>query len=199
MDCIKCGATIPEGELFCEDCSLNQIKTKQDDLLGIHIPHPKGRMQTPKEKPLPITRMADYGKEDKRKPLRKALVVTIVLLLACLVFMAWQFMEIHYERQDMKTREASIAALETELQELHRYIEEKEKEYTNLQTTLADRQLKITELEGKLETADTDRTALQAKVDQLTRENEALKARIEAQKAQLQDLRDQLDDALKIG
>jgi hypothetical protein len=123
--------TIPEGELFCEDCSLNRIKPKQDDLPGLHIPHPKGRMQTPKEKPLPVTRVVDYGSEEKRRFLRRALAITVVLLLGCVVLMAWQFTEIHYEREDMQNREASIAALETELDELHRYIEEKEKEYAH--------------------------------------------------------------------
>ena len=46
--CIKCGKEIPDGELFCLECSLNPGSTAFEQAHGSeHHIVPKGRMQTP--------------------------------------------------------------------------------------------------------------------------------------------------------
>ena len=77
--CIKCGAPVPDGELFCEQCAQNG---------GIAQPHPAplpiGRMQTP---PRPAPRPARRAPEpDAKHPsghaARVFAVCCVLLLLA---------------------------------------------------------------------------------------------------------------------
>ena len=43
--CVKCGRQIPEGELFCAECSLNPGAAEMQPRETVQIPG--GRMQTP--------------------------------------------------------------------------------------------------------------------------------------------------------
>ena len=62
--CIKCGKEIPDGELFCVECSLNPGSSLFEEEVEKR-PAPKGRMQTPQ----PVKRVFIPKANGKRRPL----------------------------------------------------------------------------------------------------------------------------------
>jgi len=103
VNCIKCGKQIPEGELFCIECSLNPLDLTFDEprQSAPRYPAPKGRMQTPQ----PVKRPAPQPVGPQRPPakggkssktgkksggnggLKAALAIVSVLLAASLGFL----------------------------------------------------------------------------------------------------------------
>lgn len=156
MTCIKCGKEIPDGELFCAECSLNPSASVFDkEQSGERFPAPKGRMQTP----VPVRRAAPQPvmgpmPEDRRRGgsrgLKAALAIVSLLLAAVVGLVAWQYGNFRVQRSRLLVKEADLVIREQELDSLNEEIQNLTDQLDDANTVIADRDLRIQELESQL-------------------------------------------------
>lgn len=199
MNCIKCGKEIPDGELFCQTCSLNRTPNPEAEHISHRIPAPTGQMQ----KPVPVKRtapqmMGPQVKAPRRVGLGTALIIVSVLLAASLGFLAWQYGNIFVERNRLRTREDAIVAQEQEVEALQQQIEQLTAELNETEQMLAARNETIKDLEAKLSGSQSsqtqsefDLTNAQTQLDQLTEENRQLLAMAEDLEAQISSMEEE--------
>lgn len=208
MNCIKCGKEIPDGELFCVECSLNLPTDRQAVSEAPRSAAPQRRMQ----KPVPVRRTAPQMvgpqvQAPRRTGLRTALVIVSLLLAASLGFLAWQYGNILVERNRLHTRAAALTAEENHVAALEEQIETVTKELEETEQMLAARNETIRELESQLSGSQSsqsqseyDLTTAQSQLDQLTEENRQLLTMtedLEKELEALEDERDTLENALQ--
>ncbi len=182
MKCIKCGREIPEGELFCVECSLNAAAPLLEGA-GERYPAPKGRMQTPRPVKRAAPQLMGPMPEARRsgKGVKRALVIVSLLLALTLGFLGWQYGNIGVQRARLMSMEEGLAVRERTLEDLYNQIDELTMEQENLEKTIADRDLRIQELQAQLtgsqssqSQSEYDLTAKQAELDGLMTENQQL-------------------------
>ena len=195
MRCIKCDSSVRAGELFCEACALNQLKTKNDDGVSVHIPPAKGRMQTPKQPQKVVQQTVVQPEEKQKKGSKYALVLMTLLLIAAIGTMLWQYGNYRKEQAGLIAWEAELDDRERGMLELQERIETLEKSQSELEKKIADRELKIAELEKQLSGSQSDQsqsqydlTVKQAELDQLKLDN----TRLQEEAASLQEEIDSL-------
>lgn len=205
MNCIKCGKEIPDGELFCVECSLNLPADRQSSAEAPRAAAPQGRMQ----KPVPVRRAAPQMvgpqvQAPKRTGLRAALVIVSLLLAASLGFLAWQYGNILVERNRLRTRAAALTAEENHIAALEEQIDTVTQQLEETEQMLAARNETIRELESQLSGSQSsqsqseyDLTTAQSQLDQLTEENRQLLTMTEDLEAELEALEEERDQALQ--
>lgn len=196
--CIKCGKEIPEGELFCLECSLNPGASLFDELTPpTRQPAPVGRMQTPQ----PVKRSAQQAavavKKEKKPAKRTGLIVALVMvslmLAGLLAFVVWQYNDLRVERTRLATKEADILLREKELEELEGRIETLQQQVETVQASLEQRDAEISDLEREL--AESQGSQSQSEYD-LTQALAEM-ARIEEENEQLLLLEEELEENIK--
>lgn len=205
MNCIKCGKEIPDGELFCVECSLNLPADRQSSAEAPRAAAPQGRMQ----KPVPVRRAAPQMvgpqvQAPKRTGLRAALVIVSLLLAASLGFLAWQYGNILVERNRLRTRAAALTAEENHIAALEEQIDTVTQQLEETEQLLAARNETIRELESQLSGSQSsqsqseyDLTTAQSQLNQLTEENRQLLTMTEDLEAELEALEEERDQALQ--
>ena len=184
--CIKCGRQIPEGELFCLECSLNPGSS----LFEEPRPAPVGRMQTPKpRKPVPIAvaeperKSAAKGQKKERKytGLKAAFAIVCMLLILVSGFVVYEYTDIKVERTRLETKEADLLLREKEKEELELQIEELNAEIEALNTTIEEKDGEIQDLQNQLTGSQSNQSqsqydlyAMQLEMDRLEEENKQL-------------------------
>lgn len=195
--CIKCGRQIPDGELFCLECSLNPGSS----LFEEPKPAPVGRMQAPKpRKAAPVAIAAPERKAKPQKPKQNGLkaAFTLVTLLLVLVvgFVVWQYGDMKVERTRLETKEADlllrekekeelelqIAELQVQIEDLNKVIEEKEAEIKELKTLLSGSQSSQSQSQYDLST-------IQLELERLEEENKQLLLLEEEKEAEIKTLK----------
>ena len=165
--CIKCGKEIPDGELFCAECSLNPGAAPSR-------PRPSaaaqpGRMQTPvrrtespkssEKQPQEPTGKHPAKPEKKEKRPGRALTVCACIVAAVSLGLAiWQFSGLARQRRVIRLREDDLA--------------EREKRLSTLETQIDDLTAELAAEEEKTD----ENAALEEQVTALERENERLRA-----------------------
>lgn len=205
MNCIKCGKEIPDGELFCVECSLNLPTDRKAVSEAPRAAAPQGRMQ----KPVPVRRAAPQMvgpqvQAPKRTGLRAALVIVSLLLAASLGFLAWQYGNILVERNRLRTRAAALTAEENHIAALEEQIDTVTQQLEETEQLLAARNETIRELESQLSGSQSshsqseyDLTTAQSQLNQLTEENRQLLTMTEDLEAELEVLEEERDQALQ--
>lgn len=116
--CIKCGAPIPDGELFCEACAMNG---------GVSQPRaagaPAGRMQTPvKLQPRPRRAQpesAEPAPRQKRPAGRRFVIALLTLLCLASAYIAFRLYRVaEADVQLLQSQQQTLDATEQELQSL---------------------------------------------------------------------------------
>ena len=196
--CIKCGAEIPEGELFCLECSLNPAASLFDELTTpARQPAPVGRMQAPR----PVKRSAPQApvavKKEKKQGKRTGLIVALVLvslmLVGLLAFLAWQYRDMKVERTRLETKEADLLLREKEREELELALENLQLQIDDLQASLEYRDAEISDLTKEL--ADSQGSQTQSEYD--LKQAMAEMALIEEENKQLLLLEEELEETIK--
>lgn len=184
MNCIKCGKEIPDGELFCVECSLNAaVPLLEGNGAGERYPAPKGRMQTPRPvkraAPQPMGPMPEVRRSGKG--VKRALVIVSLLLALSLGFLVWQYGKIGFQRARLMAREDGLELRERALEDLYNQIDELTLQQETLEKTIADRDLRIQELQTQLagsqssqSQSEYDLTTKQTELDGLMLENQQL-------------------------
>ncbi len=156
MTCIKCGKKIPDGELFCAECSLNPSASVFDkEQSGERFPAPKGRMQTPvsvrRAAPHPVMGpMPENRRRSGSRGLKAALVIVSLLLAAVVGLVAWQYGSFRAQLSRLSVKESDLVIRERELDSLNEEIQNLTDQLDKANTVIADRDLKIQELETLL-------------------------------------------------
>lgn len=204
--CIKCGRQIPEGELFCTECSLNPGSS----LFEEPRPAPVGRMQTPQpRKPAPVA-VAEERKPKKtkggqrvQKPqnrgLKLAFAIVCVLLVLVTGFVVYEYADMKVERTRLETKEADLLLREKEKEELQQQIEELNSQIEDLNKTVKDKETEIKELRAQLSGSQSSQSqseydlyTMQMEMDRLTEENKQLLLLEEEKEAEIKELNAQL-------
>ena len=176
MNCIKCGREIPEGELFCEQCSqapvLREPVRKNSSPSRTHKPS-KAADSKPSAKNDARTSVRSHGgarlepaakkaASDGAKPSRKPLVALIIvslLLVASLAYITVNFGGLAKDRRRLQAKEADLSLRETEMTEVI-------KERDNLTAQLSEATISIETLEEQIDQLERDLNASQSSVSQ---------------------------------
>ena len=193
--CIKCGKEIPQGELFCLECSLNPGSALFDDRPRAerHVA-PKGRMQTPvpvKRAPIQNTQpvRAPQPVKQKRGGMVAALVIVSLLLMAAVGFIVWQYGNLLVEKNRIRTKEADLNLRQTEISELYEQLETLTATLDENKVVIAAKELEIEDLTQRL--AKSQSSQNQGAYDLTTAEQEL--ARLEGENKELLAMTDELD------
>lgn len=200
MKCIKCGKEIPDGELFCIECSLNPAAPLfGEDGTSERYPAPKGRMQTP----VPVKRAAPQPmgpRQTDRRPgsgraVKTALVIVSLLLAAVVGFGVWQYSNFSVQQARLMSKEADLTVRERELESLNEQIADLQAQLDDAEASIADRELKIQDLQAQLtgsqssqSQSEYDLSTKQTELDRLEEENQQLLEMVEALETQIDEL-----------
>ena len=182
--CIKCGREIPDGELFCIECSLNPGSSLFEEPRPQAAP--KGRMQTPQPVKRPAAQTATVARPEKKKKssntgLKLALGIITILLVALLAFLIWQYSDIRVQRTRLETKEADMLLREKEAEELQVQLDELNDQLEALNDVIDQKEAEIKDLQIQLSgskssqsQSEYDLTTTQAELVRLQEENEQL-------------------------
>ncbi len=142
--CIKCGAPIPDGELFCEACAMNG-GVSQPRAAGM----PVGRMQTPvKLQPRPRRAQpepAEPAPRQKRPAGRRFVIALLTLLCLASAYIAFRLYRVaETDAQLLQSQQQTLDETKQELQSL-------QEENETAQTALAQNAELLQEQAGQLE------------------------------------------------
>ena len=196
--CIKCGKEIPEGELFCIECSLNPGSPMFEDHAAERHPAPKGKMQTPKPvKKAPVQTPVQAAPKQKKsggKGLAAALCIVSLLLAASLGLWVWQYGSIQVEKNRLRTKEADLILRQSELETLQAQVDTLNTQLAEAEATIEAKDEEIRDLEAQLSSSKSSQSQGQYDLTAMEKELEAM----EEEKAQLEtdyaDLQQQLND-----
>lgn len=201
--CIKCGKEIPDGELFCQECSMNSGSSMFEAEVE-RRPAPKGRMQTPQPVKRPVPQVAPAAKPKKSsaaKGLRLALVIVSFLLAASLGVIFWKYGDLQVERTRLKTKEADMLLREKDAEELQIQVDDLNSQVAMLNATIAQKEQEIEELQKQLSGSQSsqsqseyDLSTTQAEVERLQNENEQLLLLEQDLKDEIQSLTQNVQD-----
>jgi hypothetical protein len=185
--CIKCGKPIPDGELFCQECSLNP-KPAEGLLeeLPQSRPLPPGQLTAPVK--LPPQRKSPPKKQPpiqaKKSTRRHAFALSLACLIAVLAlgFAGYEYLQIAKQRNLLRASQTQLsaqqqtsldlqdqlAAVTTQLSSSNDRIQEQADQIQSLQDTIDQAQSAVTQ-------SQYDVTAQQTELTQLTEQNDTLK------------------------
>ena len=194
--CIKCGKEVPQGELFCLECSLNPGSTLFDDRpRAERYAAPKGRMQTPapvKRAPVQNVQPTKYvqpAKKKKRGGLVAALVIVCLLLAASIGLMVWQYDNLMVEKNRIRSKEADLDLRQTEIEELYNQLENLTATLDQDKILLAAKEQEIQDLSKRLAEAQSNQN--QGAYDLSAAEEELV--RLETENRELLGMIDELE------
>lgn len=193
--CIKCGREIPEGEIFCPECSLNPgAPGAQPRPAPVQI----GRMQAPvkqappprseQRSPQPARPRADAPLPPSRQRTGRGLtILACILAVIGLGLAAWQFSGTARQQRTLRIREEALTEREKQLTSLETQIDTLSAELAAAQETSSAQAREIKALQESVSSAESsanqsqyDLTEQQKELEKTSDENEALAAQIEA-------------------
>lgn len=193
--CIKCGKGIPDGELFCDECSLNLLeKADSAPAASAHIPTPRGTMQTPVRRPAEAKRPAAVNKTAPKqvvqyrtpKYLKVLLAVAVVIAVLSAGLLIRNLMKAESQRVSLRLKEADLEIRERELTNLQDTADGLAEELAAANETIDTQLGKIEKLEeivtstkSSMSQTQYDMTNKQAELEQLSKENSDLLKNVE--------------------
>ncbi len=199
-NCIKCGKEIPDGELFCRDCSL-------DDVVGSKSSAPSRKTAVKQD-----TIRLDPVKAKKPVGLIISLVVVSLMLLGSLVYIYQNHSLVQRAKNQLLSAEVSAEkanneslSLQDQLNISNDRIIELESQAVELKTTIADLE---SQLHGQSSQSNQDAydasakeqdiQRLTAQADQLSDELNETKAQLETVSGDLQAANDALEEQAQL-
>ena len=150
--CIKCGKTVPNGELFCRECSLNPFDGS-DDAEKPSVTVPEGRMQTPRRAaPAPAAPQTPSAPARQKKGASVAAIILAVLFAAAAGFFAYRY---YSQRLSVRLREEALTAREQQYAEMQQQLSALETALTETQAELDAKTEQIKTLQQNINTAES--------------------------------------------
>lgn len=185
--CIRCGKQVPEGELFCEACSLlplgQEPEKKQPDQTRMRKPVPQARPEAPRHAAARPPKSQSGG----AKGLKTALVVVSLLAAGAFALVISQALGARRQSVELRVREESLAAREAEYDSAQEKLDSLEQALGEAQLDLRARDAQIEELQSGIAAAQSsanqsqyDMTAQQSELEKLRESSAALQESVEA-------------------
>lgn len=198
--CIKCNRSIPDGELFCAQCSKLPVIAELNDTTVRSSSRTSGRAAAPRRQTsgqTPVRKQAPHAAAEKKKSSGKTKAVIVclsVLLVLSLGALVWQQSSLTVEENRLRTRqeqiererarmeqtETTLAETKLELQMLEQTLKEKELEIKTLSAQLADSkstqnqgQYDLTQMKAELETLQEEYNTMKEDYDRMVQAVEA--------------------------
>ena len=191
--CIKCGKPIPDGELFCRECSLNLDHAASAAARPV-IPAAQGRMQTPAPQAR-APREAAPKAPAAPAPKRQSHVLTIVACVLAVLgigLAAWQFAGTTRRQRSLRVWEENLSERERQLDTLQTQIDDLTQELQEAEDNASAQARQIEELLNSVSSAQS--SANQSQYD-LTEQQKELAQAVE-EKAALKEQAASLEDEL---
>lgn len=217
MKCIKCGREIPEGELFCVECSLTPpapepsrsvakpTKPAKPAKAPVKAPPPKRAAKEPAKRseparPTPVENVAAKPSSRRSKKATVAIVVLSLLLAASLSYIVWNFASIAQERRRLRAKEADLElqkgemdALEKERDQLNRQLDEAFVAQTELEAQIEDLQDQLSRVQSSASQSQYDMTSQQQELERAAAENQELQNSVSTLEGQVTELTTQVN------
>lgn len=201
MNCIKCGREIPDGELFCAECSLTSPAGREPAPR-----HPAKTARLPEREAtaaLPGQPGSGRQKSDSepRRPrgLIVALVVVCLIAAGSIAFLALNYGKFAIQKANLRVREADLALRENEADELEQQLADVQSQLAAAQKNLEQMEETVSELQAQLHGSESsmtqaqyDMTSQQQKLEKLTGENTELLSMVDSLESQIGLLNDQI-------
>ncbi len=184
-NCIKCGKEIPDGELFCKDCSLDDIVNTKPDKEQEAAPAAAPRKKkTVKQDTIRL----DPIKTKKPIGLIVSLVVVILLLAASVFYIFQNRSLVQRAKNQLLSAEVSAEKANSQSDSLQTQLETANGEIVTLETEITQLKVQIEDLESQLH-GQSSQSAQQA-YDASAKDQE-----LQRLTAQADDLANQLTEA----
>lgn len=206
MNCIKCGREIPDGELFCVECSL--APTPQEAGHGQQRaarPHRPAKTAPPARtdaKPQPMHARVPAEPQPRPKGSRKqavALVIVCLLLAGALVYIGVNYGGLAVQKAALRAREADLTLRENEIVSLERQLADLSGQLTQAQASMTEMEAEIGRLQEQLagsqssmSQAQYDMTSQQQELTKLAEENTELLAIVDDLEGQVDSMNSQI-------
>lgn len=207
MNCIKCGREIPDGELFCVECSLAPTpqESSRPPVQKVSKSHrqakpspEKAAHSEPKPKKVPRPAEPEKTAHHSRKA-AVALVIVCILLAASLIYIGINFGGLAVQRAALRAKEADLTLRENELSDLEQQLAELSAQLDEANTAMTDMESEISRLEDQLlgsqstmSQAQYDMTSQQQELEKLTAENTELVLLVDDLEGQVKTLTDKV-------
>ena len=183
--CIKCGRNIPDGDLFCAQCSKSPVIAE----LGVtHRPAPPKKAATPRPAP-PVS--VQQKKAAKRPWITWVLALALVFVTGLFL---WQQVGLQAEKNrartlqdeaqrqihDLTEAQEGLAAAEKELETLEQTLKIKDAEINDLTEQLADSRSSQNQGAYDLSNMEKELEALQEEYDELKGKHDLMVEAVEA-------------------
>lgn len=200
MNCIKCGKEIPDGELFCIECSLLPSKSAAPSAPSKGSARPKSPVEKAARHPLreknqPVSQRSQKqaAKHPESEPpckrpvgLAVTMVVFLLISLALGAFIVLNWGKLLEQKASLRVREADVTLREGDMTDLERRLSEAQakldaaiawNEELNGQIDELKKQLNGTQ--STMNQTQFDMTSQQQQMQQLVDENTQLSALVE--------------------
>lgn len=183
--CIKCGRTIPDGELFCAECSLNPYDFT-DTPQRAAPQTPPGRLQAPVRQPKPHVVSEPPAAPRRRKPVGTVVLAVIAAAsLLCtgylLLTQSSRRVALQLREEALTRQEAEFSALQTERDTLASELDAANEELAAKNDLIATLRENINTAESAASQSQYDMTAQQNELAQLTQALEDKQTELTAQ------------------
>lgn len=183
--CIKCGRNIPQGELFCAQCSKSPVIAE----LGV-----AGRSAAPAKKPAPRQPAPAPAPRTPAKKLRCVIIALCIALVLILALLVWQQAGLQVEKNRARTMQDEaqrqfltleqtqndLKAAQEDLETLEQTLKTKEEEIKTLTSQLADSRSSQNQGEYDLSNMEKELETLQGEYDALLEEHDLMVEAVEA-------------------
>jgi len=199
MNCIKCGREIPDGELFCVDCSLTSPNSH--DASPRHTSRvTRSAEREPKKAAAPSRPAGGLPAADsapRRRPiwLVIALIVSLLLAAGAIGYLAVNYQKSEVQKANLRAREADLTLRESEADALEQQLSDVESQLNGAQNDLNTMNQTVSELRSELagsqssmSQAQYDMTSQQQKLETLTSENTQLLGMVDNLESQITSL-----------
>ena len=187
--CIKCGKSIPDGELFCKECndlpviaSLRTGKTENIAKPAVKKPPVKQPQSSVRKKPAGPS-------------MKKPFIVVCVLLALCLGLLLWQQASLGVKKNALRTEKEKLqhdyAAAESKLLEL----EETKEELEEAKLTIAKKEAEIKDLTDQLADSKSSQNQGQYDLTQMEKERNELQEEYDALTEEYEKAQEELEEA----
>lgn len=175
MNCIKCGRTVQDGEVFCSVCRMPTVDT---------VPTPPQPTKKQKRAAAKKKKRESISNGKLLRRLTIALLVAVVLILALLGHLFQERASIAARKDDLRVREASIALREREA-------DSRDAKIAALEQELSESKELIATLQEAFDPHSADTESNNVESTLLWHDNKQLSARVEALESQLESLRNE--------
>lgn len=191
-NCIKCGKEIPDGELFCRQCSLEDVVDIDTEKAPAASAAP-ARKKTVKQDTIRL----DPIKTKKPVGLIVSLVVVILLLAASVFYIFQNNSIVQRAKNQLRSAEVSAEKAQTESDSLQTRLTDANNEIAVLETEVSQLNSRIEELESQLHGQNSQSTQDAYNASAKDQEIQRLTTQADELAEQLNEANNQLETTAK--